>query len=198
MLQPDHSSTPQESRQPPPSAPLRVMPPPPKPVAPPPRTRTRRQKDQNTPDTMFPTQDTDTSADTAPSQGEHRGPYPTMVQRVAGLLRRPQQLMKRQREESHLLGKIQYLNNRETGGGCVIDDNGLLWYAPLGCTLRLAIPRSLAPGILELVHTTCGHPRVKKRRPKLRAFLRVPKAQEFHQSAYYHSTISLPQALGSP
>ena len=107
---------------------------------------------------MFPTQVTAMSADTVLSQGEPRSPYPTILQPIAGLLRKPQELMKHQREDSHLLGKIEDLDNGGTGGEYVADDNGLLWYAPPGSILRLAIPRSLAPDILALVHTTYGHP----------------------------------------
>ena len=40
----------------------------------------------------------------------------------------------------------------------MMDDNGLLWIAPMGKTPRLAVPQSLIPGILVLVHSTYGHP----------------------------------------
>ena len=109
---------------------------------------------------MFPTQVTTTSADTALSQGKHRDPYPTMVQWIADLLRKSQELMKRQREDSRLLGKMQDLDNRGTWGEYIADSNGLLWYAPPDSILRLDIPRSLVPVTLALVHTTCGHPGV--------------------------------------
>ena len=72
------------------------------------------------------TQVTATSADTALSQGKHRGPYPTMLQRIPGLLRKPQELMKQQMEDSHLLGEIQDLHNGGTGGEYVADDDWLL------------------------------------------------------------------------
>ena len=86
-----------------------------------------------------------------------------MVQRNAGLLRKPQELMKQQRENSHMLGNIQDLDNGGTLGGYVTDDDGLAWYAPPGSILRrLAIPRSLVPGILALFHTTYGHPGVAR------------------------------------
>ena len=94
---------------------------------------------------MFLTQETPTSAETALSQGEHQGPYPTMVQQMWDLRRNPQELMARQREGSHLLERVQDLDNRETGGEYVTDDEGLLWYAPPGSILRLAIPRFLVP-----------------------------------------------------
>ena len=85
-----------------------------------------------------------------------------MVQRIAGLLRKPQELMKRQKKDSHLLGKIQDLDNGGTGGEYVTDDDGLLWYAPPGSILRLAILRSLVPGILAFVHTIYCHPGVAR------------------------------------
>ena len=48
---------------------------------------------------MFPTQETATSAETALSQGEHQVQCPTIVQRIADLLRKPQEHMKQQRED---------------------------------------------------------------------------------------------------
>ena len=171
-----HPPTPQESRQPPLTALPRAMPPPTS-VAPPPRTRKRKQKDQGTPKPMFPTQETAMSAKTALSQGEHQAPYPTMVQRIADLLRKPQELMKRQKKDSHLSGKVQDLNNGGNEGEHVTDDNGLLWYAPPGSILRLATSRTLVSGILAFVHTTYGH--------------------QVHQPAHRHAASPLPQALGS-
>ena len=81
-----------------------------------------------------------------------------MVQRIVDLLRKSQELMERLREDSYLLGRVRDLNNGGTGGEYVTDDDGLLWYAPPGSILRLAIPRSLVPGGLAFVHTTYGHP----------------------------------------
>ena len=107
---------------------------------------------------MFPTQETATSAETALSQGGHQGPYPIMIQRITDLLRKPQELMKRQREDSHLLGEVQDLNNGGTGVEYITDDDGLLWYVSPRSILRLAISRSLVPGILAFVHTTYGYP----------------------------------------
>ena len=80
-----------------------------------------------------------------------------MIQRIADLLRKPQELLERQREDPHLLGRVQDLNSGGTGGEYVTDDDGLLWYAPPGSILRLAISRSLVAGILAFVHTTYGH-----------------------------------------
>ena len=208
-----HPPTSQESRQPPPKAPPGAMPPP-TPVAPPPRTRTRKRRNHSTPEPMLLTQETATSAETALSQGEHQGPYPTMVQRITDLLHKPQELMTRQKEDSHLLGKVRDLNNGGTAGEYVTHDDGLLWYAP---------PR---------FHPTPGHPPLpgtrhpgirphnlwpprsstdyradakkvplditQKRRPRLRAFLRVPKAQKVHQPARRHAASPLSQAPGSP
>ena len=136
-----------------------------------------------------------------------------MVQQIADLLGKPQELMKRQREDSHSLGEVQDLSNGGTGGGYVTDDDGLLWDAPQGSTLRLAIPRSVVPGILAFVHITYGHPGVARTTEltqrkyhwtlfksdvrDYRVFLRVPKAQEVHQPACRHAASSLPQTLGS-
>ena len=111
---------------------------------------------------MFPTQETATSAETALSQGKYQGPYPTRIQRIADLLRKPREFMKRQREDSHLLDKVQDLDNGGTGGEYVTDDDGHIWYIPPGSILRLVIPRSLVPGILAFVHTTYNHPGVAR------------------------------------
>ena len=70
--------------------------------------------------------------------------------------------MKRQRGDSHLLGKIQDLDNGGTRGEYVTDDDGLLRYASPGSILHLVIPRYLVPGILALVHTTYDHPGVAR------------------------------------
>ena len=70
--------------------------------------------------------------------------------------------MARQREDCHLLGRVQDLDNGGTGGEYVADDDGILWYAPPGSILRLAILRSLVPGVLAFVHTTYGHPGVAR------------------------------------
>ena len=110
-----HPPTPQESRQSLPTAPPGAMPPP-TPVAPPPRTRTRKQRGQGTLEPLFLTQETVTSAETALSQGEHQGPYPTMVERIVDLLCKPQELMKWQKEDSHSFRKVQDLDNGGTGG----------------------------------------------------------------------------------
>ena len=75
---------------------------------------------------MLPTQETAMSAETALSQGEHQGPHPTMVRRIVNLLRKPQQLMKRQKEDPHLLEKAKDLNNGGTGGEYVTGDDGIL------------------------------------------------------------------------
>ena len=69
-------------------------------------------------------------AETALSQGEHQRPHPTPVQRITDLLRKSQELMKRQTGDLHLFRKIQDLDNRGTGGEYVTNDDGLLWYAP--------------------------------------------------------------------
>ena len=146
-----HPPTPLESRQPPPTAPPEETPPP-TPVAPPPRTRTRKTKRPG-----------HTGTYVTHSIDRHVGrDNPTMVQRIADLLRKPQELMKRQREDSHLSGKVKDLKNGGTGGEYVTVDDELLWYALLGSILRLASPRSLVLGILAFVDTTYGHPGVAR------------------------------------
>ena len=105
-----HPPIPQESREPPPMASPGAMPPP-TPVTPPPWTRMRKQRDPGTPEPMFPTQETARSAEKALRQGEHQGPYPATVQRIPDLLHKPQELMKRQRGDSHLFRKVQNLEH---------------------------------------------------------------------------------------
>ena len=166
MLQSGHYQLLRESRtpiqeQPPPTAPPRELSPPPPPVTPLSRTRTRKQKNQDTPNTMFPTRVNAKSADMALSQGKHRCPYPTMLQRIAGLFRKPQELLKQKRKIIPCCERYKTLTTEEPGGG-VADDNGLLWCAPLCIVLRLTIPRSLVPGILALAHTTYDHPGVAR------------------------------------
>ena len=84
--------------------------------------------------------------------------------------------MKQQKEDYHLLGKIRDLDNRGTWGEYVTDYNGLLWYALPGSILRVAIPRSLVPGILALVLTTYGH-------------LGVPRTTELVQRKYHWTSL---------
>ena len=143
MFQLGHPPPLRESKTPtqeqlPPTEPPGGMPPLPPSVTPLSRTRTRKQKDQDTLDPIFPTQVNATSADTALTQGEHRGLYPTMLQLITGLLR------------------------TGTGEAYLANDEGLFWYAPPGSILLLAIPRFLASGILALVHTTYGPPGVAR------------------------------------
>ena len=68
-------------------------------------------KGPGTPEPMFPTQETARSAETTLRKGEHQGPYPATVQRIAHLFHRPQELMKRQRGGSHLCRKVQDLEH---------------------------------------------------------------------------------------
>jgi len=50
----------------------------------------------------------------------------------------------------------------EIGGEYLLDDEGLLWYAPKGEDPKLVIPRVMVPGVLALVHSTFGHPGVAR------------------------------------
>ena len=96
------------------------------------------------------------------NHGEYRGPHPTMLQGVADLLRDQEEFARRQVEDPILGEEVRNLASGETGEEYVIDDNGLLLYAPPGSIMRLAIPRSLVAGILALVHTTYGNPGVAR------------------------------------
>ena len=69
-----------------------------------------------------------------------------MLERVTAILQDMPQLMQRQCEDM-VLGwirkELQETGNRGAGGGeYVMDDNGLLWVAPLGKVPRLAVPQS--------------------------------------------------------
>ena len=84
-----------------------------------------------------------------------------MLERVTAILQDMPQLMQRQCEDM-VLGRIrkelQEAGNRGAGGDeYVMDDNGLLWVAPLGKVPRLAVPQSLVPGIMARAHSTYGH-----------------------------------------
>ena len=61
-----------------------------------------------------------------------------------------------------MLQQITGLLRTGTGEAYLADNEVLLWYAPSGSILLLAIPRSLASGILALVHTTYGPPGVAR------------------------------------
>ena len=55
--------------------------------------------------------------------------------------------------------ELQEAGNRGAGGGeYVMNDNGLLWVAPLGKIPPLAVPQPLVTGIMALAHSTYGHP----------------------------------------
>ena len=69
-------------------------------------------------------------AETALSQGEHQCPHRTTVQRITDLLRKSQELVKRQTGNLHVFRKLQDLDNGGTGGEYVTNDDRLLWYAP--------------------------------------------------------------------
>ena len=85
-----------------------------------------------------------------------------MLERLTAILQDMPQLMQRQYEDM-VLGRIrqelQEAGNRGAGGDeYVMDDNGLLWVAPLGKVPRLAVPQSLVPGTMARAHSTYGHP----------------------------------------
>ena len=85
-----------------------------------------------------------------------------MLERVAAIVHDFPQLMHRQSKiwySAGFLKELQEAGNRGSGGGeDVMDDNGLLWVAPLGKVPRLAVPQSLDPGNRALAHSTYRHP----------------------------------------
>ena len=91
-----------------------------------------------------------------------------MISQVAEMLRDPSRLVQQQREDArlgHIGGRLRGDGHRQTPEGTadyVLDDNDLLWNAPLGEEPKLAIPRALVPGVLALVHSTYGHPGVAR------------------------------------
>ena len=111
----------------------------------------------------------DTSSHSSRSGKEAKRPprsKPSMLERVTAILQDLPQLTQRQCEDM-VLGKIrkelQEAGNRGSGSReYVMDDNGLSWVAPRGKIPRLAVPRSLVPGIIALAHSTYGHPGTAK------------------------------------
>ena len=85
-----------------------------------------------------------------------------MLERVTAIVHDFPQLMHRQSKiwySAGFLKELQEAGNRGSGGGAdVMDDNGLLWVAPLGKVPRLAVPQSLDPGNRALAHSTYRHP----------------------------------------
>ena len=47
-------------------------------------------------------------------------------------------------------------------GNYVLDDSGLLWHAPRGGARATAVPHTLVPGVLALIHGTFGHPGIAR------------------------------------
>lgn len=43
------------------------------------------------------------------------------------------------------------------------DEEGLLWHSPITCPSRISVPRSMVPGVMALVHTTCAHPGIGRK-----------------------------------
>ena len=118
--------------------------------------------------------------------------------------------MKRQRGDSHLFRKVQDPDNGGTWETYVTDDDGLLWYAPTGFIFHSPLLDTRHPGIrsrhLWPPRSSTGYRAdakevpldiTQKRRPRLHASLRVPKAQGVHQPSRRHAASPLPQALGS-
>ena len=85
--------------------------------------------------------------------GETESAMPTMIQRTTTLLKDTPQLETIRREL--LEGK-----GGHGGGGYVVYNVDLLWITSIREIPCLAIPRTLVPGVLALVHSTYAHPRV--------------------------------------
>ena len=66
------------------------------------------------------------------------------------------------RDELKRWNLLVKLGSGEMGGEYLLDDEGVLWYAPKGEDAELAIPRVMIPGVLALVHSTLGHPGVAR------------------------------------
>ena len=83
-----------------------------------------------------------------------------LVTETARLLKDHARLVGRQRRDATLAPMFKESGSVEDK--YLTDDNGVLWYAPRGQKPTLAIPRTLIPGVLSLVHSTFGHPGVAR------------------------------------
>ena len=85
---------------------------------------------------------------------------PPIVQHMLQVLLDTPELVKRQAKDSFLANAI---SNVKKKGGCdpyMLDEERLLWYSSITSPSRLAMPRSMIPGVMALVHTTYAHPEV--------------------------------------
>lgn len=64
----------------------------------------------------------------------------------------------KQRRDTALKSILVELGLGEIEGEYLLDDEGLLWYAPKRADPKLAVPRVMVPGFLALVHSTFSHP----------------------------------------
>lgn len=93
---------------------------------------------------------------------EQNRTHPTILAETADILQNSRLLEEKKRRDATLESILAKLDSGEIGGGYLLDDEGLLWYAPKGADPKLAIPRVLVPGVLALVHSTFGHPGVAR------------------------------------
>ena len=114
----------------------------------------------------------DTSSRLSGSGKDTKGPQrskPSVLERVTAIVQDLPQLMQRQCEDmalGRIQKKIQEAGNRGSGGGeYVMDDDGLLWVAPVEKIPRLAVLQSLVPGIMALAHSTYGRPGTARTTP---------------------------------
>ena len=113
-------------------------------------------KPSRTPQTPAPP---DPQAATPNSQPipKRRNPF---VRETTRLLKHHAYLVGRQKRDA-TLGPM-FKESGSVEDEYLTDDNGVLWYAPRGQKPTLAIPRTLIPGVLSLVHNTFGHPGVAR------------------------------------
>lgn len=94
-----------------------------------------------------------------------------MINQVADVPRDPPRLVRRQMEDARLGpigGRLRGGSDRQTPEGTADYINDLLWSAPPGEEPKLAITRTLTPGVLVLVHSVYGHPGVARTRMLVR------------------------------
>lgn len=65
----------------------------------------------------------------------------------------------RQAGDSLLSKVLAKLKGRDGGGPYILDKKGLLWHWPIISPPRVAVPRSIIPRMIALIHTTYTQPR---------------------------------------
>ena len=111
-------------------------------------------------------EENDGTADSARGE-DAEDPPETSVDRCIRMLSDIPQLVEKQLRDRHLNAvRVALLEGEETSEGphisneYVLDDQDLVWKTGKGSKARLAIPQSLVPDLLALVHAQHGHPGV--------------------------------------